>query len=879
MASGDDIRTLEQIKARIAEINRLKREGKTLTQEELEEYQELGEKLEKIQESTDNRIKAFKEEIALLDSYLAKLEGAKNSADGMLLTREVQTEKLKQQLALEQELVKLQETITADDLNRLKALEKELRNQEDILEVQREMVDAIEQTTGLMQAAEKAGIKLGLAIQGIKAGDLSIAMGQLNVGMQKLGGYLVGNFIGGLKDMVIQFDKSSKAFETQFAVGDEYTKMLGDIIGEQAQMGVSMEELTKASGDLITSFTDFTMLAPAQRTELAKTATVMQESLGIATQDFARGIQSSTKMLGMNVESAKDFQGELAETAKALGVAPGQLSAQFAEMGPQLAKFGMQGGKTFKELARISKLTGMEMSKVLAITNKFDTFEGAAEQAGQLNAALGGNFVNAMDLMMATDPAERFQMIRDAILDTGLSFDDMSYYQKQFYTNSLGLSDVGDLALMLSGDMSQLGGATNKTAKEYEEQAERAKKLMDIQESLKSIFLELAPLVEKLAKFISMLAQGMRDYSSQILLVAKVFAGYKLLRATFAFFQKMRSVFRKADNASELAEINSITGAIKAQEKAQKKLNKAKRKGGKGGAGSMTSAFGTAASIAAIGVAILAFGKAVEFAGNGVAKMADAMKGLNAEQLDGVNSMMNKLMITMGLFSVALLALAASGSAAALPLLAFGAAVGLMGVGIGAAAAGVGYMADGISKLFTSIEVEKILPVTALITAAALGSVGLILAGAGFIAMAGGMAFLALVLKRIATRDLEAIATFTESLASIKVSQMKEIADSIKAVAKAMDDIPTSKTILFEATMRRTAETAAVIRAMQRETPAVTRTANTTTGGGAMGGARGKVAELTINMNIDGDKFASKVVNIVDEKEGMRAREAAYGQT
>ena len=122
----------------------------------------------------------------------------------------------------------------------------------------------------------------------------------------------------------------------------------------------------------------------------------------------------------------------MVETAKALGVAPAQLSAQFAEMGPQLAKFGTQGGKAFKELARISKLTGMEMSKVLAITNKFDTFEGAAEQAGQLNAALGGNFVNAMDLMMATDPAERFGMIRDAILDTGLTFDDMSYYQKQF---------------------------------------------------------------------------------------------------------------------------------------------------------------------------------------------------------------------------------------------------------------------------------------------------------------------------------------------------------------------------------------------------------------------------------------------------------------
>ena len=59
MANGDDIKTLEQIKARIAEINRLKREGKTLTQEELEEYQDLGDKLEKIQEPILTKLVSF----------------------------------------------------------------------------------------------------------------------------------------------------------------------------------------------------------------------------------------------------------------------------------------------------------------------------------------------------------------------------------------------------------------------------------------------------------------------------------------------------------------------------------------------------------------------------------------------------------------------------------------------------------------------------------------------------------------------------------------------------------------------------------------------------------------------------------------------------
>ena len=55
-----------------------------------------------------------------------------------------------------------------------------------------------------------------------------------------------------------------------------------------------------------------------------------------------------------------------------------------------MAKFGSDGQKTFKDLARIQKQTGFEMEKILQITNRFDTFEGAAQQAGQLNAALGG---------------------------------------------------------------------------------------------------------------------------------------------------------------------------------------------------------------------------------------------------------------------------------------------------------------------------------------------------------------------------------------------------------------------------------------------------------------------------------------------------------
>jgi hypothetical protein len=137
----------------------------------------------------------------------------------------------------------------------------------------------------------------------------------------------------------------------------------------------------------------------------------------------------------------------------------------------------------------------MEMQRILSITEKFDTFEGAATMAGKLNAALGGNFVNAMDLMMETDPVGRFEQIRDAILSTGMSFDNMTYFQKNMYKEMLGLQDVGELALLLSGRTDLMAESFGQSAQSYEEAAERAKTLASFQEQLQMLFVEMVPVL------------------------------------------------------------------------------------------------------------------------------------------------------------------------------------------------------------------------------------------------------------------------------------------------------------------------------------------------------------------------------------------------
>ena len=43
------------------------------------------------------------------------------------------------------------------------------------------------------------------------------------------------------------------------------------------------------------------------------------------------------------------------------------------------------------------------MYSLMSVTKQFDTFEGAAQSAGKLNAILGGGVVNSMDLLNATE--------------------------------------------------------------------------------------------------------------------------------------------------------------------------------------------------------------------------------------------------------------------------------------------------------------------------------------------------------------------------------------------------------------------------------------------------------------------------------------------
>ncbi len=331
-------------------------------------------------------------------------------------------------------------------------------------------------------------------------------------------------FATSIAKLALELGDTENAFMKATGASKDFARSISNTYEEGRIFTATAEDMGASATSLFNNFTDFSYQDRLTRESLIETGAVL-DKLGISNETFAQGVQLSTKALGMSADEAGQAMLDLSGFAEELGVSPEKLSAQFLEAGDAMAKLGEAGDEAFRDLAAASKVTGLEVSKLLNIVNQFDTFEGAARQAGKLNAALGGNFVNAMDLMMETDPTARFEMIRDSILDTGLSFDEMSYYQKNFYKDAMGLESVGDLALVLSGNMDSVSEETKKTTADFEKQAARAKTLASFQEQLNSLFAQMIPIVTPL---IDML-RSMMDVVTKNATAFKILGGVMLV--------------------------------------------------------------------------------------------------------------------------------------------------------------------------------------------------------------------------------------------------------------------------------------------------------------------------------------------------------------
>ena len=273
-------------------------------------------------------------------------------------------------------------------------------------------------------------------------------------------------------------------------------------------VGVSTGTTAQASEALFKDYTDFTKVSASTRETITKT-TAMLENMGVSSSVTAGNMQFMSKSLGMTGEQAAESTAEFATLARQIGMVPGEMSAQFQQSAPILAKFGRQAPEVFKKLAVAARRAGMDVSSMLSITEKFDTFAGAAESVGSLNAILGGPYLNSMDMVMETDPTERMRMLSQALNDTGQSFEQMDYYTRKSIAAAAGLSDVNELALVMNGRFDLVGDTINQTGDDIEKLAEQQADYNTVMDQLKNIMKTITisvakhfmPIVQRVSQF------------------------------------------------------------------------------------------------------------------------------------------------------------------------------------------------------------------------------------------------------------------------------------------------------------------------------------------------------------------------------------------
>ena len=219
-------------------------------------------------------------------------------------------------------------------------------------------------------------------------------------------------------------------------------------------LGIGFEEAGQAATGLFQSFVGFTSLAPAQRNEFIKT-TAQLEKMGVSSTLTGESLTFFTKSLGMSSQAALDLTVDLAETATGMGISMSQMIGDAQQAQIVFAQFGNVVGKqVFLELQKQAKATGIAIGELLSITEQFRTFDGAAMAVGRLNAAIGDNLLNSIDLMTMKDD-EIIRTLQGVIQGSLGSADALDMFTKRMFANILTGGDVTKFLKLMNGELEE----------------------------------------------------------------------------------------------------------------------------------------------------------------------------------------------------------------------------------------------------------------------------------------------------------------------------------------------------------------------------------------------------------------------------------------
>ena len=490
---------------------------------------------------------------------------------------------------------------------------------------------------------------------------------------------------------------------------------------------------------------------------LAQTAASLNK-VGASLDNTAKAFHFFNKIAGETPEIAENITKKIFMMGTSIDISVDQMSKSFVAAIPKLAVYGGKAEGIFLKLAAAAKAANVDVKSLLDVAGKFDTFAGAAEAAGKLNAILGTQISTTSMIQMTEE--ERVETIIQQIQLGGRSFKDLDRYTQKAIAASVGITDMAEANNIFGMSMAEY----QQYQIEMQKQEDSTKKLNDaikeaqpIMDKLKIAFSELFVANED---FVMSLMDGTKEVVDWIKenkeMIKTGLKWYAILRISMPVMAAMTFVWRGLTGIVNLFRFALVKEAVQQQTnnviKAQTVIvNRSV------GTSSRFAAKGIMVMGAAIGLALLGAGALV----GGIASLANALKDMSSEEIANLKDILIGVATGLGVLMVVLgVAAAAMTGPQLLALLGIAGAMFLIGSAVGAAAAGIGVFATGAAELAKTGS-DGALAVLGLTIALvgmiwAIGALGPVAAGVtGLIIGIGGALFLMGLAVKMAAPGME----------------------------------------------------------------------------------------------------------------------------
>ena len=239
------------------------------------------------------------------------------------------------------------------------------------------------------------------------------------------------------------FDEQRKAF-TEAGYAQDLEE-LGSAFSSAAAQSLELFGNTNRATDALTAFRTnakaFVYMSDAFRSTLLETTVAMQ-GLGFEATTLAEVVDSGMYAFGSSADELKGLMAEFANMSETLAIPGDTLAKNFRSAQQNFAYNTKIFKQNFKELQVMSRQTGLSFDSLTStFGSSFDSFEGAAQKAGQLNQILGKSAFNSIEMLNMTE-AQRAKRVKKEFGDRDPN--EMGKFELMAVQETLGFGSVED---------------------------------------------------------------------------------------------------------------------------------------------------------------------------------------------------------------------------------------------------------------------------------------------------------------------------------------------------------------------------------------------------------------------------------------------------